>query len=226
MPTDPNPSTTHPPGEASSSRELQAQATTPTIPPQREARFVSVDAIIAQATSRVRTDAPAPSRTTTLQTPRDTDDSSMYATPAATPPPTPRTAAARELRFLMTTPPNTSLDQLTVLQFFRGLQSSDDTSAIEDTYHRDTDWSGDTLGDLIFRCQGIVPHTGRVLGGGLPRDPGISPASLSEFCTEMKRRCTALHDFPPPSEDAISLSSTYRWIDDAARHIFGAPPRQ
>lgn len=226
MPTDPNTDIAHPQGEASASRELQAQATTSTIPPQREAHFVCVDALIAQATSCLQINAPAPPRTTTLQAPRDADDSSMYATPAATPPSTPRTAAARALRFLMTTPPDTSPDQLTVLQFFRGLQSSDDTSAIEDTYNRDTDWSSDTLGDMIFRCQGIVPHTGRVLGGGLARDPGISPASLSEFCTEMKRRCTALQGFPPPSEDPISLSSTYRWIDDAARHIFGAPPRR
>jgi len=132
----------------------------------------------------------------------------------------------QKLLLMSSTGSLTTIDDKIVYRFFHGIAALDDTSAIELTYNHDTDWTTNTHAELLLHCQGIDPDTGLVLGvSRRPVDPILSPDSLRAFCVAMRDCCSGLRDFQLPPDEPLSLSTTYAWIDSAARHMFGAPPR-
>eukprot|EP00892_Ulva_mutabilis_P005485 jgi/Ulvmu1/3308/UM153_0020.1 len=145
----------------------------------------------------------------------------MFATPAASPPPTPRTATSRDLRRLMSTSLRSdSIADLKVRDIFRGLSPDMPTSALGRVYHGTTDWSTDTAAELRMACQGLDQATGRLIGGLPLRESDLPHDTLLRFCRRMCEHCSELVDFPLPAFPALTLSATLQWVDTVARHAF------
>eukprot|EP00892_Ulva_mutabilis_P008501 jgi/Ulvmu1/6022/UM261_0001.1 len=212
--TQPLPPSAPPPPQVSPHRQRD-----PLVPPDMPALLAQVTDLLRDYSSQTRAGPPA----TTLAPPTS-DDHSMFAKQAASPPPTPRTAASRDLHLLMSTsPPNSSITDMEIRSFFKGLAPDMPTSALERVYNRMTDWSTNTTAALRMACQGLDQATGRLIGGLPPLDPAYPHDALLRLCRRMRDHCGELVDFPLPTSTSLTHSTTLQWVDKAARHAFGAP---